>query len=253
MPEQLTDPVVLLPGWGFDGTVFTGLAAVLSEQYHRKVKILDFPGFGDRKNIQIKAGLDAIIEPLMPRITTKTTLVGWSMGGMAAIRMAVKLKNRVSSVILLASTPCFVKKKDWPHGVDKRQINRMSRQLRSVSGTQKVLRDFSTIVAMGDRAPRTTAACLQTLLSTNNADVYSLQQGLKILGEGDLREDLEHLTCRVVMLLAENDRLIAATTGTAIKEFCPGLILDFIRQSGHAPFISELHQTAALLNQYLDV
>ena len=253
MSDRLTDPVVLLPGWGFDGTVFTNLTAVMAEQYHRKVKVFDLPGYGDRKNIKIKAGLDAMIEPLMTQITTKTVLVGWSMGGMAAIRMAVKLKNRVSAVVLLASTPCFVKKKDWPHGVDKWQISRMSRQLRSVSGTQKVLRDFSRIVAMGDRTPGTTADCLQTLLSTNNTDVYSMQQGLKILGEDDLREDLEQLTCRIVMLLAENDHLVAATTGAAIKEFCPGLTLDFIRQSGHAPFISELHQTAALLNRYLDI
>lgn len=242
-----------MPGWGFDGTVFAGLVTVLAEQYNRQVKILDLPGYGDRKNIVAKAGLDAIVEPLMPLLTTNTTLVGWSMGGMAAIKMAVKLRNRVSSVILLASTPCFVKKTDWPHGVNKWQINRMSRHLRDVAGTQKVLRDFSTIIAMGDMAPRKTAACLQTLLSTNNADVSSLQQGLEILGESDLREDLRHLACRVVMLLAENDRLIAKTTGAAIKEFCPELILDFIRQSGHAPFISELHQTAALLNHYLDL
>ena len=252
MREQSNDTVVLLPGWGFDGKVFTDLASVLAEQYHRQVKILDLPGYGDRKNINTDAGLDAIIEPLMPLMTTNTTLIGWSMGGMAAIRMAVKLMNRVASIILLASTPCFVKKTDWPHGVDKWQINRMSRQLRSVTGTQKVLRDFSKIIAMGDCTPGITAARLHTLLSTNNVDVRSLQQGLEVLGESDLREDIRQLTCRVVMLLAENDRLIATTTGTAIKELCPGLMLDYIRQSGHAPFISELHQTAALLNYYLD-
>ena len=252
MAEQLNCQPVLLPGWGFDGSVFKDLAAILAGQYNRQVNILDLPGYGSRKNVEIQAGLDAIVEPLIPLLNENTTLVGWSMGGMAAIRIAAKLINKISSVILLASTPCFVKKQDWPHGVERWQINRMSRQLQSAAGTQNVLRDFSIITAMGDRSPRMTVDRLQRLLSTNNANRQNLLQGLDVLGATDLREDVRQLTCRVVMLLAENDRLVATTTGAATKELLPSLILDYIPQSGHAPFISELHRTAALLNQYLD-
>lgn len=242
-----------MPGWGFDGSIFKDLAAILAEQYNRHVIVLDIPGYGGSKSIKKEAGLDAIVEPLMPLLAANTTLIGWSMGGMAAIRMAARLLNRISSVILLASSPCFVKKQDWPHGIEKWQINRMSQQMQSAAGAQNVLRDFSTIIAMGDRSPRMTAARLQTLLSTNNANRQRLLRGLNVLGEVDLRGDLRKLTCRVVMILAENDRLIATTTGAATKELCPALILDFIPQTGHAPFISELQRTAALLNQYLDI
>ena len=114
MPDASGYKLALLPGWGFNGQVFSDLAVVLAEQYNRQITILDFPGYGDRKNLVSQPGLDATIEPLLPMLTANTVLIGWSLGGMAAIRMAVKSMHAVSAVILLASTPCFVKKKDWP-------------------------------------------------------------------------------------------------------------------------------------------
>lgn len=252
MQEQGEYKLVLLPGWGFDRQVFSGLADVLKEQYKRQIKILDLPGYDERKKITTHSVLDATIEPLLPMLTANTVLIGWSLGGMAAIRMAVKSMHSVSSVLLLASSPCFVNKQDWPHGIDKWQIDRMLEQLQTAAGLHKVLRDFSTIVAMGDVSPKETAARLNKLVTADDADRKRLLQGLDILGNSDLRCDLGRLTCRVIMLLAENDRLIARTTGAATRALCPTLELDFIPRVGHAPFISELHKTAAALNRHLD-
>lgn len=252
MPGRAECRLVLLPGWGFDGRIFSDLTAVLTEQYNRQITMLDLPDYDEGKNITAKSGLDATIEPLLPMVTANTVLVGWSLGGMAAIRMAVKSMHAVSAVVLLASTPCFVNKQDWPHGIDKWQIDRMSEQLQTTAGLQKVLRDFSTIVAMGDVSPKETAAKLNKLVIADDTNRRRLLQGLDILGNSDLRGDIRRLTCRVIMLLAENDRLIANTTGAATRALCPSLELDYIPRTGHAPFISELHKTVAVLNQYLD-
>lgn len=250
MPDQ-TGQLVFLPGWGFDARIFTDLASILTEQYKREVKILDLPCCGDGKDETLQpAGLDAMAVPLMKLLPVNTILVGWSLGGMASIRLATRSIHNVATVILLASTPCFVNKQDWPHGVDKWQLNRMSRQLQTSAGTHKVLRDFCTIVAMGDRHPKKTAVRLQSFLHSGDPDRKCLLHGLEVLGNDDLRSDIKRLTCRLVMLLAENDRLIARSAGAAMKELCPSLQLDFIPQTGHAPFISDVHRTADLVNRY---
>ena len=249
MPE-LADNLVLLPGWGFDGRIFTDLATILEEQYKRQVKILDLPCCSEGKVETVRTDLDAMTDPLMKHLPVNTVLVGWSLGGMAAIRLAAKSIPNVASVILLASTPCFVNKQDWSHGVDKLQIERMYKELQTTAGKHKVLRDFCTIVAMGDRYPKKTAVRLRSFLHNGKMDRQCLLQGLEVLGSDDLRSDAKRLTCPLVMLLAENDRLIARSAGAAMKELCPSLQLDFIPQTGHAPFISDLHRTADLLNRY---
>ena len=45
MPDQ-SGHLVLLPGWGFNGGIFTDLATMLVEHYKREVTILDLPGYG---------------------------------------------------------------------------------------------------------------------------------------------------------------------------------------------------------------
>ena len=103
MPERSASRLVLLPGWGFDGQVFSDLVVVLEEQFNRRITMLDFPGYGDRKNIVVESGLDAIVEPMLPLLSVNTVLIGWSLGGMAAIRMA-KPAARVTSAPMDALT-----------------------------------------------------------------------------------------------------------------------------------------------------
>ena len=43
------------------------------------------------------------------------SLVGWSLGGLAAMRWALDAPASLKSLTLVASSPCFVQRADWPH------------------------------------------------------------------------------------------------------------------------------------------
>src|SRR5690606_11195893 len=106
-------------GWAFDSRVLENLASQFTST---KVQLIDLPGYGKKQSANQPTDIDAVAEAVLPEIPANSVLIGWSLGGMIAIRIAHKIPDAIRAVILLASTPCFVKKNDWPFGVERSLI-----------------------------------------------------------------------------------------------------------------------------------
>lgn len=247
MPHNDQQTLCLIHGWGFDSRVWKGLVTQLPA--HWQIITLDLPGYGANVKLDPPAGINLVAEMLIPFIPCNAVLVGWSLGGMAAIKIASLLGGDIDALILLASTPCFVKKSGWPHGMEPELIKKMADQLPGDS--HKVLQEFSVLAAKGDDIPRQTIRTLRATAVYGAEHTGVLMSGLAILRDTDLRNELSELKCRVVMLLGEHDHLITKDTGPATQILCPHTQLAYITTAGHAPFISQLKQTADMIIKYI--
>ena len=220
----------------------------LEQQY--QTTVLDIPGYGKNISDTNTKNIDEIADALIPKIKKESIIGGWSLGGMLAIRIASKLKERIRALVLIASTPCFVKKRDWPHGVDVTMIEEMSARI--ICGEkEKVLKEFALLVAKGDVVSKKIIRQLHSLLTSNLSNENALVYGLDILMKADLREELQQLKSTIVLLQPENDQLIMKSTGEAVKKINPGLRLEYIKASGHAPFLSSPKELCNILNSCL--
>jgi len=208
----------------------------------------DLPGYGTNEIYDLPEGIDAVAESLATSIPHDAVLIGWSLGGMVAIEIARQMGGDIDTLILLASTPCFIKKVDWPYGIAPGQIRTMAEQL--PGNTQKVLKKFTALSAKGDAFPRRTIRKLRRSAAYGAASTGALISGLDILQDTDLRSAMVELKCRVVMLLGEYDNLIAKGTGPATQVLCPNMKIAYIN-TGHAPFISQGKLTADMLSQHI--
>ena len=236
----------LIHGWGVDSRIWKGLAARLP--VHWRIITLDLPGYGTSVISNPPAEIHIIADMLIPLIPRNAVLMGWSLGGMVAIKIARLLGGDINTLILLASTPCFVKKKDWLHGIEPELIRTMADRL--FDNTDRVLQEFIALTAKGDVAPRQTVRELRASAVYGVTYIKALMSGLDILREADLRGDISDLKCRVVMLSGERDNLIAKKTGPATQLLCPHMQLAYIT-AGHAPFSSQDKLTARMLIQHI--
>jgi pimeloyl-ACP methyl ester carboxylesterase len=98
-------PVVLVHGLGGAATNWTRLAPLLVRS--RRVIVPDLPGHGRSGSIgrhaDLSAYADCILEILEREATTPAALVGHSMGGVVALRLAVAHPTRLSAVALVGS------------------------------------------------------------------------------------------------------------------------------------------------------
>ena len=86
--------IVLLHGWGAQGSIWNEIAADLAARY--RVTMIDLPGHGkspesEREPEPTLASLTARVAQVAP---TRATWLGWSLGGMVAMQLASETPQR---------------------------------------------------------------------------------------------------------------------------------------------------------------
>lgn len=241
----------MIHGWGFDNTVFAPVLLPLEKYF--TVTTLNMPGYGKNETYMTPVALDDIADTLIPKITAGCILGGWSLGGMVATRICAKLENMISALVLIASPPCFTCRKDWPYGVERSAIEKMIKQIQA-GEKDRILNEFTLLVAAGDCNARKVIRILHSLAKSNTASEAVLIDGLNILADMDLRDDLQKLTCPVVSVLAEQDSLVPVPAGNITKLSCQKHRTVVLPSTGHAPFISRPEEfTSLLMNKLQEV
>src|SRR5512135_1741833 len=122
-------PLVLLHGWGMHGGVWEYLARQLAQEF--QVHCVDLPGHGysAAQSADSPLALDEIVAELSARFGEPLTVCGWSLGGQIALRWARLYPQQVQRLVLVASTPCFVEREDWPFGMAQDTLQHFAAEL----------------------------------------------------------------------------------------------------------------------------
>src|SRR5277367_1322748 len=106
--------------------VFDGVRAALAAEH--RVTAVDLPGHGRSPWHSQTTAQDwlADLAGLLPR---GATLVGWSLGGQLALQLASQPALAVRRLVLVASSPRFVRADDWPYGLAAATLRQFAAQL----------------------------------------------------------------------------------------------------------------------------
>ena len=78
---------VFLHGWGISGVVWSETVALLPADFSCSTP--DLPGYGDTATLSPYSA-ESLADALAEQIAAPVDLVGWSMGGMAALALAAR-------------------------------------------------------------------------------------------------------------------------------------------------------------------
>lgn len=241
--------VVLLHGWGMHSGVWKDVVESLLD--HHRVTILDLPGHGYSRVAGSGHTLNEWCAAVMAVTPPRAAWVGWSLGGLAAQQIAITAPERVSRLALVNSTPCFVQRPDWPHGVPPPVLRRFAEELRQ--DYRSVLKRFIALEVHGSEHASTQLRQLKAMLFQHGEpDVTALEDGLAILETADLRADLPRIACPTLLLMGQRDQLTPAAAGEVMRNLLPDARLHIFPRAGHAPFFSHLSPFLAQLRAFLD-
>jgi pimeloyl-[acyl-carrier protein] methyl ester esterase len=178
--------LVLIHGWGLHGGVWDGFVPLL-EPYFRILRV-DLPGHGS-SGWSGEATLDDMTAAVLAVTPAKAAWLGWSLGGLVAMRAALQAPARVRALLLLASTPCFVRRHGWQCALLPALLDTFAAELQ-----QDYLRTLNRFLALQVRGSDSSGPVLRLLrdqlLAKGEPAPAALQAGLDILRNTDLREDL---------------------------------------------------------------
>jgi len=214
--------LVLLHGWGFNSELFNDLIEQYKGQYC--ITVVDLPGHG-RSN-DINGGLDEWCDEIIKILPKNPILLGWSLGGLLAIKIATKIA--ISKLILVASTPNFVQTNDWPYGINENNFHQFSDALEL--NLSKGLKRFVSLQTQD----KTQLKTLNQSIDKFPASAKALNQGLEILLTSDFVDEFNQLKIPIEVILGNHDTLVPYRISNWYDK---AKIKMQVLNTGHLPFL----------------
>jgi pimeloyl-[acyl-carrier protein] methyl ester esterase len=241
-------PITLVHGWSMHSGIWRSFANTLAKHY--QVTLLDLPGHGSSENIS-PFTLETISQALVDAIENESSCwLGWSLGAEIVLEIAHRYPERVNKLVLLAGTPCFVKKSDWP-GMDEQVLENFAASLQQDS--QGTLLRFLALQIKGLDNQKSALQKIIPLVSESPApNQHILEEGLAILKETDLRDTFANLKIPVAVILGQLDTLVPAIVSEKMLALLPEMALTVIDRAGHMSFLSHENAVVKAVCEFMD-
>lgn len=278
--------LVLLHGWAMHGGVFAPLIDTLADDF--RIHVVDLPGHGFSRDAQASRrkslpqsmsspatkfvggtsvpmrqkddASNPLSRPAQPgfdlaacaREIASTTppaiWLGWSLGGLVALRAALDFPEQVRGLVLIAASPRFVRGPDWPDGVAPEVFAQFAEGLdRDYRAT---IERFLALETLGSPHAQSELRELRAQVFARGEPAPSvLHEGLATLDATDLRADLARLDMPSLWIAGRRDRLVPPRAMQRAAELAPRA--QYLEtNAGHAPFIGHAEAIAGAIRQF---
>ncbi|OHU86359.1 MULTISPECIES: pimeloyl-ACP methyl ester esterase BioH [Pseudoalteromonas] len=245
----MQNSLVFLHGWGMNKAVWQVCIEELSTHYSGDIHCLNLPGFGGADLPQGEYTLASVAGTLAKKIAPNSVIVAWSLGGLVALYLAKHYPEKVSKLVMLASTPYFVESTNWA-GIKEHVLDDFKQQLSQDSN--KTIERFLAIQAMGSEHAKEDIKQLRILLKKHpQPHEEALSAGLDMLKTQDLRQTFSQLQQPVFGFFGRLDALVPKKVCSKMAQLNPSFKYEIAPKASHAPFISHRAEFISYLKSIL--
>ncbi len=239
--------IALLHGWGLHGGIWETLVPKLAENY--TVHNIDLPGFGYSPVYNGDYNLDYLVDSVADVLPEECVLLGWSLGGLVATKLAINYPEKIKKLITVSSNPSFVANDNW-QGMKLDVLESFIGYLEEdYEGT---LIRFLGIQTMGSKTQKDDLKMLKdTVFIHGQPSKKALRGGLQILKDNDLTEQLKQIKIPMLRLYGRLDALVPNKVCAAVDSLHQLSESKVYRKSAHAPFLSQFDEFYADLSQFI--
>lgn len=201
---------VTLHGWGSDRRVWQMLMAQLPGLHLH----LDLPGFGEAEITPSLLDLDTYLAQCAAQLPANCVLLGWSLGGMIAARLAAAQPDKVRALVTFASNASFVARDGWATAMPADVFDSFCRQFDIAP--HKTWKRFCALQGHGDAQPKPVAEFFKSQAPPDASQIPLWRLGLEWLGQLDNRSLLSELRCSQLHFLGRHDALVPVDAAAAL-------------------------------------
>jgi pimeloyl-[acyl-carrier protein] methyl ester esterase len=244
-------PLVLLHGWAMHSGIWGPLVGRLARRF--RVHAVDLPGHG-HSALAGPFTLDsacAAASAAIPVEGRPLAVVGWSLGGLVAMRWARLEPARIGRLALVATSPRFSAGDDWPHAVSVETLSRFGDELH-VAWKLTIQRFLALQLHGSEHARATLAALRHQIFARGEPSPKALFGALDAIMTADLRSEVADIAQPSIVIAGSRDTLALPAAGRWLVERLPDARFAPIEGAAHVPFLSHPDAFGAALEPFLD-
>ena len=235
---------VFVHGWGQAAQTWHGQLDYFASSH--EVLAVNLPGHGGTPDLPAEEWEEAILESLPDE---PVVLIGWSLGGMLGLRLALHHPTRLAGLVLLSTTPSFRLRSDWEHACADDVFERFRESLEI--NEKRLLDRFFALMLQGDALDR--RRYLDIVRGAVNrhhpTSPAGLRVGLDLLDGLDLRDSLRGISVPSLVVHGRNDAIVPARAAEFLVAQMPDATLHLL-PAGHAPHLTQPESFNGILEEW---
>ena len=225
-------PIYFIPGWGFKAKIFSHL------------KLRDhISSYLDYFHI-VDPSIKSISKYLSRSIKDNSCLVGWSLGGLFAIKIAYLYPHKVRKLILISSQPKLLAGYLWD-GIDLEHFKKFKTQYKK--DFFKSCEIFRGLVNYPNYKKYHKDTLLKNQIFSNQ---HNLQQLLELMFKTDLRDNFQDIKNKILIIYGESDSIIRQN-GKSINSINSSAKIIIVNKAGHAGFLSHMSEYRNIIEEFI--
>ncbi|MBL4762540.1 MAG: pimeloyl-ACP methyl ester esterase BioH [Gammaproteobacteria bacterium] len=241
--------LLFIHGWGLNSAIWQPLVEILQQDF--QVYCLDLPGHGGSSLEAVEFSLEAVAQEAMKIIHAPLYVIGWSLGGQFALKMAELYSEQVLGLLLIANNPRFTTTSNWTAALDRSVLKQFSEQLET--DFEKTLQRFLALQVQSGTQQKTSIQFLQrSIQEAGRPCKEGLRVGLKLLTTTDMRTTFSGLKCPLHAILGGRDKLVPIALRHELLRLNKTVKITTIESAAHLPFFSHQDQCAVLIKEFVN-
>jgi len=245
--------IVFVHGWGLNSGIWADFAMRFTHvEPAIKVHLIDIAGYGSQVDKASSADLIELAVDCLSRAPEQALWVGWSLGGMLALKAALfeagSKRPRIQALQLLNTTPRFVVADDWPSGVQLQSFQRFCDAFSA--DYDNTLSKFLAMQAGRNQVAQKLAAKAHTSICAQAApSPKTLQLGIDCLGRHNMLGEIKPLAIPTQVVCGSLDRVAHPKVAKVLSDLLQSELITF--DTGHAPFLTDPEQSLSNLLSFI--
>jgi pimeloyl-ACP methyl ester carboxylesterase len=237
-------PIVLIPGWPLSDEMYEYQYNDLVNAGFRAIGIT-LRGFGKSDKPYGDYHYDVHVQDIKKVLEkldiTDAVLVGFSMGGAIALRLAATDdETRISKLVLAgAAAPIWTQRDDFPYNLPKNAVDELIKL--NSKDRPELLASFAKIFSATETSLNAGIGAWLTAINLS-ASSYATAQCLVALRDTDLRPDLPKISIPTLILHGKLDKICSFDLAEQTKAGIADAQLIAFEKSGHSLFLEETHK-----------
>jgi pimeloyl-ACP methyl ester carboxylesterase len=239
-------PVILLHGWINSWRVWHGSIIHLAEKAGFKVYALDFWGFGESAKdkappFKLESFVDMVDQFMESLGILRAPVLGHSMGGTVALRLALERPARVTRVAAVGSP------------IDGRALN-FFLKLAGIDWIAHLIRRYpmmlKTVIWLNTRGD-SKAVQQMIMQDVENTTTESFFRSIGDLHHTDLREPLQQLEIPTLGIYGKGDNIVSPRQADVLAKALPTASVYMMDRSRHFVMLDEPERFHTVVSEFL--
>jgi len=231
---------LFIHGWGMNRAIWQPLIKRLPPWI--QAECMELPGHGQR-NAETLTDLSVLTDDVqrhclrLKKNNQPVILVAWSLAALPCLQLCIDQCEALDGLMVVNASPCFVNKPGWLSGIDGAIFDTFAASLKNDFAA--TIRRFLSLQVKGAVVSRQVLRGLrEKVMQQPVPNTQSLDAGLVLLKQVDLRQSLSRIQVPVCWLLGERDGLVNARLAGELTRLMPQADVVAFKGAGHAVFLS---------------